>query len=101
MQLGLLDFQLFQAVSLGSDLLFDFLGLSCLAGVLFSLAHQGADLLGQFVAVGAQVAGLADGGAILGIQLDDLVDQGQLGILELFADVFFDCLRVFTDKTNV
>ena len=46
-------------------------------------------------------ATIADGSAVLGIQLDDLVDQGQLGILELFADVFLDCLRIFTDKTNV
>ena len=101
LQLGLFGLQLFQAVSLSGDLLLDFLGLGCLAGVLLGLAHQSTDLLGQLVAVGAQVAGLADGSAVLGIQLDDLVDQGQLGILELFADVFLDCLRIFTDKTNV
>ena len=101
LQLGLLGFQLLQAVSLGGDLLLDFLGLGGLAGVLLSLAHQCADLLGQLVAVCAQVAGLADGGAVLGVELDDLIDEGQLGVLELFLDVFLDSVRVFTDKTNV
>ena len=75
LQLGLLGFQLLQAVSLGGDLLLDFLGLGGLAGVLLGLAHQCADLLGQLVAVCAQVAGLADGGAVLGVELDDLIDE--------------------------
>ena len=101
LQFGLLGFQLLQAVSLGGDLLLDFLGLGGLAGVLLSLAHQCADLLGQLVAVCAQVAGLADGGAVLGVKLDDLIDEGQLGVLELFLDVFLDSVRVFTDKANV
>ena len=101
LQLGLLGFQLLQAVSLGGDLLLDFLGLGGLAGVLLGLAHQCADLLGQLVAVCAQVAGLADGGAVLGVEPDDLIDKGQLGVLELFLDVFLDSVRVFTDKTNV
>lgn len=101
LQLSLLGFQLLQAVSLGGDLLLDFLGLGGLAGVLLGLAHQCADLLGQLVAVCAQVAGLADGGAVLGVELDDLIDEGQLGVLELFLDVFLDSVRVFTDKTNV
>lgn len=101
LQLGFLGFQLLQAVSLGGDLLLDFLGLGGLAGVLLGLTHQCADLLGQLVAVCAQVAGLADGGAVLGVKLDDLIDEGQLGVLELFLDVFLDSVRVFTDKTNV
>lgn len=98
LQLGLLGLQLLQAVSLGRDLLLDFLGLGSLGGVFLGLAHQRADLLGQLVAVCAQVAGLTDGGAVLGVKRDDLIDEGQLGVLELFPDVFLDGVRVFTDK---
>ena len=65
------------------------------------MTTQEADLLGQLVAVCAQVAGLTDGGAVLGVKRDDLIDEGQLGVLELFPDVFLDGVRVFTDKTNV
>ena len=101
LQLVLFGFQLLQAVRLRGDLLLDFLGLGGLGGVLFGLAHQHTDLLGQLVAVGAQVAGLTDGGAVLGIQTDDLIHQRQLAVLELFADVLLDKLRVFADKTNV
>ena len=101
LQLGLLGLQLLQAVSLGRDLLLDFLGLGSLGGVFLGLAHQRADLLGQLVAVCAQVAGLTDGGAVLGVKRDDLIDERQLGVLELFPDVFLDSVRVFTDKTNV
>ena len=101
LQLGLLGLQLLQAVSLGRDLLLDFLSLGSLGGVFLGLAHQRADLLGQLVAVCAQVAGLTDGGAVLGVKRDDLIDEGQLGVLELFLDVFLDSVRVFTDKTNV
>ena len=36
-----------------------------------------------------------------GFKRDDLIDEGQLGVLELFLDVFLDGVRVFTDKTNV
>ena len=101
LQLGLLGLQLLQAVSLRGDLLLDFLGLGSLAGVLLGLTHQGTDLLGQLIAVCAQVAGLADGGAILGVKLDDLVYEGQFGVLKLLLDVFLDGFRVFTDKANV
>ena len=76
--------QLLQAVSLGRDLLLDFLGLGSLVGSFLGLAHQRADLLGQLVAVCAQVAGLTDGGAVLGVKRDDLIDEGQLGVLNFF-----------------
>ena len=39
--------------------------------------------------------------AVLGVKRNDLIDEGQLGVLELFPDVFLDGVRVFTDKTNV
>ena len=101
LEFGLLGFQFLQAVSLGGHLLFDFLGFGGLAGVLLGLAHQHADLLGQLVAVGTQVAGFTDGGAVLGVQGNDLIHQGQLGVLELFADVLLDGFGVFADKADV
>ena len=101
LQLGFLGFQLFQAVSLCGHLLLDLLGFGGLAGVLFSLAHQHADLLGKLVAVGAQGVTLANGGAVLGIQIDDLVYQRQLGILKLLFNVLLDLIGVLTHKTNI
>ena len=35
------------------------------------------------------------------IQVDDLIHQGQLGVLELLADVLLDDLRILPDKLNV
>ena len=101
LQLGFLGFQLFQAVSLCGHLLLDLLGFGGLAGVLFSLAHQHANLLGKLVAVGAQGVTLANGGAVLGIQIDDLVYQRQLGILKLLFNVLLDLIGVLTHKTNI
>ena len=101
LQLGFLGFQLFQAVSLCGHLLLDLLGFGGLAGVLFSLAHQHANLLGKLVAVGAQGVTLANGGAVLGIQIDDLVYQRQLGILKFLFNVLLDLIGVLTHKTNI
>ena len=100
-QLLLQHFQLGQTVGVGLDLGLDFFGLSQLGGVLLGLAHQHANLLGELVALGAEVIGLHDGGAALGIQLDDLVHHGQLLVLELLADVFLYDLGILPDKTNV
>ena len=79
----------------------DLLGFGGLAGVLFSLAHQHANLLGKLVAVGAQGVTLANGGAVLGIQIDDLVYQRQLCILKLLFDVFLNGVRVLADKFDI
>ena len=39
--------------------------------------------------------------AAFGIQRDDLVHQGQLGILELLLDIFLDDLGILPDKTDI
>ena len=100
-QLLFQHFQLRQTVGVGLDLGLDLLGLSQLAGVLLGLAHQHTHLLGELVALAAQVVGLHDGGAALGVQVDDLVHHGELVILELLFDVFLYDLGIFPDKTNV
>ena len=101
LQLGLLGLQLLQALGLGGNLGLHGLSLFQLAGVLLGLAHQRADLLGQGVALRTQAAGLADGGAVLRVQRDDLIHQGQLGLLELLLDVLLDCVGVFPHELNV
>lgn len=83
------------------DLLLHSLGLCQLGGVLLGLAHQHADLLGKGVAVGTELVGFGDGGATLGVQVNDLIYQGQLGVLKLFLDVFLDSVGIFPDETNV
>ena len=100
-QLRLLLLQLRQAVRLLLHLGLDGLGLRQLAGVLLGLAHQHADLLGEGVAVGAQLVGLGNGGAALGVQFDDLVHQGQLAVLELFLDVFLNGFGIFPNESDV
>ena len=59
------------------------------------------DLLAQRVALGAQLARLGDGGALLLVQLQYLVHEGELGVLKLFLDVFPHKLGVFTNKSNI
>ena len=60
-----------------------------------------ADLLTQSVAVRTKTVCLGDGGAAGGVQLDDLVHQGKLGVLKFLSDVFFDAVRILPDKFNV
>ena len=101
LQFRLLLFQLRQTVRLLLHLGLDGLGLGQLAGVLLGLAHQHADLLAEGIAVGAQLVCLRNGGPALGVQVNDLVHQGQLGILELFLDIFLDGFGIFPNKSNV
>ena len=101
LQLRLLLFQLRQAVCLLLHLGLDGLCLLKLAGILLGLAHQHADLLGDGIAVGAQLIRLGDGGTALGVQFDDLIHQGQLGVLEFLLDVFFDSVGIFPDKLDI
>ena len=65
----------------------------------------GASLRRDYEAVreGARAQGvtLANGGAVLGIQIDDLVYQRQLGILKLLFNVLLDLIGVLTHKTNI
>ena len=83
--------------------LYDFysLGLGELGRVFFRLSHEHADLLRQGVALGAQIRRLVDGGAVGLVELDHLVDERQLRVLKLFADVLPNELGVFTDESNV
>ena len=50
----------------------------------------------QGVALGAQVLGFVDGGAVFGIQGENFVNQRQLCVLELLLDVFLYYLRIFS-----
>ena len=82
LKLGLLDLKFLELIGLlGNE------GLHFLGFIALALTHQGADLLADFVAVGAQVAGGDVGLQLLVIEGDGLVNEGQLGILELLADV--------------
>ncbi len=93
--------QLLEALGILPDLLLDGLGLGGLGGILLRLSHQHADLLGELVSPGTQFAGLGDGRAGSGVEIDDLVHQRQFGILVLFPDVFADQLRVFPYEFDV
>ena len=77
-------------VCVGDELLHRF----CL--VLFALTHQIADLLGIAVAVGTQLVCSLLCAAVFGIQLDDLIDQGELMVLEFLFDVFFYDIGIFS-----
>ena len=100
-QLGLLGLQLGQPVGVGLHLGLGGLGLGQLAGVLFGLAHQHAHLLGQGVALGPQVVGLVHRGAVLLVQRQHLVHQGQLGVLKLLLDVLLDGFGILPDKFHI
>ena len=88
--------QLGQTGSLLGDLFLHLLGFLALA-----LCHQAADALGDAVSLGTQVACFLLNSTALSVQLDDFIDQGQLGILEFLFDVFLDDVRVLTDKFDV
>ena len=70
-------------------------GLFLLRGLL-QLAEQGAVCLGELIFLGAQVAGLGDGGTVETVKLDHLIHHGQLLVLELLLDVLLDELRVLS-----
>ena len=94
-------FKLGQAVGVRLDGRLDLFGLFELARVLLRLTHQHADLLREGVAAGAQLARLGDGGAVLGVELDDLVDEGELFVLELLLDVFLDLIGIFPQEFHI
>ena len=93
--------QLGQPVGVGFHLGLGLLGLRQLTGVLLGLAHQHTHPLGQLVPLGPQVVGLVHGGPLLGVQGNDLVHQGELGVLEFLADVFFNSFRIVPDKFDI
>ena len=93
--------QLGQPVGVGLHLGLGLLGLCQLAGVLLGLTHQHTHPLGQLVPLGPQVVGLVHGGPLFGVQGNDLVHQGELGVLELLADVFLNGFRIVPDKFDI
>ena len=101
LELLLLLFKLGQTRGLRSDLRLDGLGLFELGRVLFRLAHEHADLFRQAVALCAQVRRLVDGGAVGFVELDHFIDERELGVLKLFADVFPHEVGVFANQSNV
>ena len=99
--LALQLFQLGQPVGPRLDLGLDFFGLGQLGGILFGLAHEHTDFFTQSVAGGPQLAGLGDGRAVFGVQVQDLVHQGEFFLLELIDNILFDCVGVVSDKTDI
>ena len=106
-QLLLLGLQLCHTVCIcldrcivGVDLCLDSRLLS-LIGTLLQLAVQGAVGLAELIAGSLQVLHLFQALPVSGILLNDLVHQGQLMLLELFADVFLHRIRVLPDKLDI
>ena len=90
-----------QTLGLRVDLRLDGLDLVQLGGILLRHAHELADLLGEAVALRAQVGGLADCRAVQLIQLDDLVHEGQLFLLELLLHVLPHEVGIFSYQSNI
>ena len=101
LQLALFGLQSSQLVSLGFHLGFDGLRLLELAGVLLSLAHEHTHLLAEGVALGAELTGTGNGVPVLLVQGQDLVNQGQLCLLELVFDVLLDDVRIVPDEFDI
>ena len=88
---------------------------SACALTLALMASASSSLLGSFLACpismptcllsvlrcGAQLARLGDGGALLLVQLQYLVHEGELGVLKLLLNVFPHKFGVFTNKSNI
>ncbi len=106
-ELGLLGFQLCHLIGVcldggvvGVDLGLQ-LRLLGLVVALLQLAEQGAVGLAQLVAGGLEGFHFLQALAVLGVLLDDLVNEGELCILKLLLDVFLDRIRVVADKFDV
>lgn len=78
-----------------------YLGLGASASSFWPLASRPADLLGKGLALVAQAVRLLAGFPVFLVQGYHLVHQGQLLILELFADVFLDPLGVVAQQIDV
>ena len=100
-QLCFLLLQLGQTVRVGLHLGLGLLGLLELAGVLFGLSHQHTHLLAQGVPGGTELLGLRNHGAVLLVQLQYLVHQGELRVLEFLLYVFPDCVGVVSNEFDV
>ena len=100
-QLSLPVLQEGQPVGVGLDLGLQRLGLGQLGGVLLGLPHQYAHLLALGVAGGAQFLGLLDGAAVLCVQLQHLIHQGELLFLKFLLNVLLHGVGIFPDEFNV
>ena len=94
--LGLLGLKRGKLLCLLADELLLFL---CL--VAQTLAHQHTDLLGDLVAVGAQLVCAGICRTLAGVQLDRFIYQRQLCILEFLANIFFHKFGIVTNKFNI
>ena len=101
LQFRLFLLQLGQTVGVGLYLGFGSFGLFQFGGVLFRLSHQHTHLLGQLVALGAQLAGFGNGGAVFCVQSNYFVYQRKFEFLKFLFDVFFDHVRIFADKFHI
>ena len=72
-----------------------------LEGSFLDCPHQYAHLLALGVAGGAQFLGLLDGTAVLCVQLQHLIHQGELLFLKFLLDVLLHGVGIFPDKFNV
>ena len=107
--IGILFFQLFQlckALVIGLDGGHVGVNLGLNGSFLFfrgflQLSEERAVCLAQFFLLSAQFACFGNGGAVFGIQLNDLVHQRKFGILIFLPDVFLHELRVFPDKSDI
>ena len=92
----LLLLQLGELVLHGLDLLLGGLRLLALA-----LCHHAADGLADLVALRAQIVGALNRGAVFLVQLDDLIDQRELGVLKLLLDVLAHEVGIGAQKVDV
>ena len=77
------------------------LSLLSLVVALLQLAEQRAVGLAQLVAGSLQGLDFLQALAVLGVLLDDFVNERELCILKLLLDVFLDRIRVVADKFDV
>ena len=96
---GIFLFQLLQMRQLVGHLVD--LRLGRLGLILLSLLHQAADFLGEHFALVAQAVGLLHGLAVLAVQLDHLVNEGELAVLKLLFDVFAHDVRRLADQIDI
>ena len=94
-------FKLGKTLGVCLDLCLCFFRFLKLAWVLLCLSHKNAHLLGQRVSRSTQVVCLGEGCAVFHIKLQNLVNEGQLCILELLLYVILDCLGIFSYKLYI
>ena len=93
--------ELFQALSHFIDLRLYSVDLCHLGGILLGLAHQSADLLGEFLSLCAKLIRLTLSRTALLIIFDHFIDKGEFHILKLLANILFDNFRILSQKLNI